>query len=217
MGVHQPAKGSVMSSEVMSTDSDGASASSLLGETIGANLRRIAAAHPQAEVLVDAPTGRRWTYAAFDAETDTLARGLIASGLRVGDRVGIWAPNCAEWVLLQYATAKAGVILVNINPAYRSHELGYVLRQSGVRLLVSAESFKTSNYRAMVEDVSGELATLKKVIYLGSADWDELFVVGGMPIAGGEDQLAEREAMLVFEDPINIQYTSSTTGCPKGA
>jgi len=110
-----------MSSEVMLSYSHGASASALLGETIGTNLRRIAAAHPRAEVLVDAPTGRRWTYAAFDAETDTLARGLIAAGLRAGDRVGIWAPNCAEWVLLQYATAKAGLILVTINPAYRSH------------------------------------------------------------------------------------------------
>src|SRR5258708_3770014 len=197
--------------------SHGGSSTELLGETIGANLRRAAAQYPEAEVMVDAPTGRRWTYARFDAETDVLAAGLIASGLMAGDRVGIWAPNCAEWVQLQYATAKAGVILVNINPAYRSHELGYVLRQSGVRLLVSAESFKTSNYRAMVEDVSGDLPGFEKVIYLGSADWDELFVVGAMPVAGGEDQLAEREAVMGFDDPINIQYTSGTTGFPKGA
>ena len=135
--------------------SHGTSPQPLLGETIGANLRRIAAAHGGREALVDVPSGRRWTYAEFDADTDTLARGLIAAGMKAGDRVGIWAPNCPEWVLLQYATAKAGVILVNINPAYRSHELGYVLRQSGVRLLVSAESFKSSNYRAMIEDVSG--------------------------------------------------------------
>ena len=120
-------------------------------------------------------------------------------------------------MLLQYATAKAGIILVNINPAYRSHELSYALRQSGVRLLVSAESFKTSNYRAMIEEVSGGLPGLERVIYLGSADWDELFVVGRMPIAGGGDQLAERQAMLSFDDPINIQYTSGTTGFPKGA
>ena len=197
--------------------SHGTSPQTLLGETIGANLRRIAAAHGGREALVDVPSGRRWTYAEFDADTDTLARGLIAAGMKAGDRVGIWAPNCPEWVLLQYATAKAGVILVNINPAYRSHELGYVLRQSGVRLLVSAESFKTSDYRAMVEEVSGNLPDLQRVIYLGSADWDELFVVGAMPIAGGEDQLAEREAMLGFDDPINIQYTSGTTGFPKGA
>jgi fatty-acyl-CoA synthase len=197
--------------------SHGTSPRTLLGETIGANLRRIAAAHGGREALVDVPSGRRWTYAEFDADTDTLARGLIAAGMKAGDRVGIWAPNCPEWVLLQYATAKAGVILVNINPAYRSHELGYVLRQSGVTLLVSAESFKTSDYRAMVEEVSVNLPDLRRVIYLGSADWDELFVVGAMPIAGGEDQLAEREAVLAFDDPINIQYTSGTTGFPKGA
>jgi fatty-acyl-CoA synthase len=197
--------------------SHGTAEQTLLGETIGANLTRIAAAFGDREAVVDVPAGRRWTYAQLDADTDTLARGLIAAGIKGGDRVGIWAPNCAEWVLLQYATAKAGVILVNINPAYRSHELSYALRQSGVRLLVSAESFKTSNYRAMVDGVRGGLPGLDRVIYLGSADWDELFVVGRMPIAGGGDQLAERQAMLSFDDPINIQYTSGTTGFPKGA
>ena len=197
--------------------SHGTAEQTLLGETIGANLSRIAAAFGDREAVVDVPAGRRWTYAQLDADTDTLARGLIAAGIKAGDRVGIWAPNCAEWVLLQYATAKAGVILVNINPAYRSHELGYALRQSGVRLLVSAESFKTSNYRAMVEQVRDGLPGLQRVIYLGSADWDELFVVGQMPIAGGGDQLAERQAVLSFDDPINIQYTSGTTGFPKGA
>jgi fatty-acyl-CoA synthase len=197
--------------------SHGTAEQTLLGETIGANLTRTAAAFGDRDAVVDVPAGQRWTYAQLDADTDTLARGLIAAGLKTGDRVGIWAPNCAEWVLLQYATAKAGIILVNINPAYRSHELNYALRQSGVRLLVSAESFKTSNYRAMIEEVSGGLPGLERVIYLGSPDWDELFVVGRMPIAGGGDQLAERQAMLSFDDPINIQYTSGTTGFPKGA
>jgi fatty-acyl-CoA synthase len=197
--------------------SHGTAEQTLLGETIGANLTRTAAAFGERDAVVDVPAGRRWTYAQLDADTGTLARGLIAAGIKAGDRVGIWAPNCAEWVLLQYATAKAGIILVNINPAYRSHELSYVLRQSGVRLLVSAESFKTSNYRAMIEEVRGSLPGLQRVIYLGSADWDELFVVGRMPIAGGEDQLAERQAVLSFDDPINIQYTSGTTGFPKGA
>ncbi len=197
--------------------SHGTAEQTLLGETIGANLARTAAAFGDRDAVVDVPAGRRWTYAQLDADTDTLARGLIAAGIKAGDRVGIWAPNCAEWVLLQYATAKAGIILVNINPAYRSHELNYALRQSGVRLLVSAESFKTSNYRAMIEEVSVGLPGLERVIYLGSADWDELFVVGRMPIAGGGDQLAERRAMLSFDDPINIQYTSGTTGFPKGA
>jgi len=218
MGVHQPAKGSVMSSEVMLSYSHGASGSALLGETIGTNLRRIAAAHPRAEVLVDAPTDRRWTYAAFDAETDTLARGLIAAGLRAGDRVGIWAPNCAEWVLLQYATAKAGVILVNINPAYRSHELRFALRQSGVRVLVSAQRFKTSDYRAMVGEVGPDLPDLEDVIYLGTPQWDALLLAGRSGAdAAGSDPLAAREAILSFDDPINIQYTSGTTGFPKGA
>ena len=197
--------------------SHGTAEQTLLGETIGANLTRTAAAFGDRDAVVDVPAGRRWTYAQLDVDTDTLARGLIAAGIKAGDRVGIWAPNCAEWVLLQYATAKAGIILVNINPAYRSHELNYALRQSGVRLLVSAESFKTSNYRAMIEEVSVGLPGLERVIYLGSADWDELFVVGRMPIAGGGDQLAERQAMLSFDDPINIQYTSGTTGFPKGA
>jgi fatty-acyl-CoA synthase len=196
--------------------SHGASSQPLLGETIGANLRRVAAAHPDREAVVDVPAGRRWTYAQFEADTDALARGLIAAGLRKGDRVGIWSPNCGEWVLLQYATAKAGVILVNINPAYRSHELGYALRQSGVRVLVSAETFKTSNYRAMIDEVAGDLPQLERVIYLGSAEWEALLApAGGRP--GEPDLLAEREAGLAFDDPINIQYTSGTTGFPKGA
>jgi fatty-acyl-CoA synthase len=212
-----------MSSEATLSYSHGASASPLLGETIGANLRRVAAAFPDAEVLVDVPAGRRWTYAAFDAETDTLARGLIASGLTAGDRVGIWAPNCSGWVQLQYATAKAGIILVNINPAYRSHELSFVLRQSGVRRLVSAERFKTSDYRAMIDEVRPELTELEDVIFLGTPQWDALFDAGGSGGAGrttdgsGADPLLSREASLSFDDPINIQYTSGTTGFPKGA
>jgi fatty-acyl-CoA synthase len=199
--------------------SHGASGVPLLGETIGANLRRIAATYPDREALVDVPTGRRWTYAGLDLDTDGLARGLIAAGVEAGDRVGIWAPNCAEWVLLQYATAKAGIVLVNINPAYRSSELGYALRQSSVRLLVSAESFKTSSYRAMVDEVRGgpdAPGQLEKVIYLGSPEWEALLAAGpGIP--GDFGPLAEREASLSFDDPINIQYTSGTTGFPKGA
>jgi fatty-acyl-CoA synthase len=136
-----------------------------------------------------------------------------------GDRVGIWAPNCAEWVQLQYATAKAGVILVNINPAYRNHELGFALRQSGVRMLVSAESFKTSDYRAMIDEVTPDLPALENVVYLGTAQWDALFIAGraGSGASPDTDPLAVREASLSFDDPINIQYTSGTTGFPKGA
>ena len=209
-------KGDIMTSPARPSYRHGTCDLPLLGETIGENLRRVAAMFPGREAVVDVPTGRRWTYARLDADTDALARGLIAAGMRKGDRAGIWAPNCAEWVLLQYATAKAGVILVNINPAYRSHELAYALRQSGVRLLVSAESFKTSDYRGMIEEARGGLDALEQVIYLGTRAWDSLLTAGGPP-AEGPDPLAEREATLAFDDPINIQYTSGTTGFPKGA
>ncbi len=120
----------------------------LLDETIGANFERTASTYPDVEALVDVTSGRRWTYAELNAEIDCVARALMASGIERGDRVGIWAPNCAEWTILQYATAKIGAILVTINPAYRTHELAYVLRHSGARLLVSATTFKTSDYRA---------------------------------------------------------------------
>jgi fatty-acyl-CoA synthase len=194
--------------------SHGTSSIPLLGETIGDNLRRIADQFGDSEVVVDVPSARRWTYRQFDADTDALALGLLAAGIKARDRVGIWSPNCAEWVLLQFATAKIGAILVNINPAYRTHELEFVLRQSGVRLLVSAESFKTSNYRAMVGEVSDGLDSLERVIFLGTPEWDELFASGRKADTGA---LAERETELAFDDPINIQYTSGTTGFPKGA
>src|SRR5215469_2608803 len=200
-----------MSSGTQLSYSHGASGTALLGETIGENLRRMAATFPDSEAVVDVPTGRRWTYRQFDADTDALARRLLAAGIEARDRVGIWAPNCADWVLLQYATAKAGVILVNINPAYRSHELGYALRQSGVSMLVSAESFKTSDYRAMIEQVRPDLPDLQEVTYLGTGAWDTL-LRGPGPGYDGTDPLAEREASLSFDDPINIQYTSGTTG-----
>jgi fatty-acyl-CoA synthase len=192
----------------------------LIGETIGTNLREAATAFPGNEALVDVPSGRRWTYGQLDSDTDAVALGLLGLGIGQGDRVGIWAPNCAEWVLTQYATAKIGAILVNINPAYRSHELGYVLGQSGVRLLVSAESFKTSDYRAMVEEVrgGGGLDGLERVIYIGTQDWDDLVAAGSVTLAeGGEAELQRRGDALAFDDPINIQYTSGTTGFPKGA
>src|SRR5689334_23451355 len=143
----------------------GAATEPLLGETIGANLRRTAARVGYRDALVDVPSGQRWTYHRLDSEVDSLARGLLALGVAKGERVGIWAPNVPEWVLVQYATARIGAILVNINPAYRSHELSYVLTQAGIRTLISAERFKTSDYRAMVDEVRGQCPDLAEVFY----------------------------------------------------
>ena len=193
---------------------NGPSAQPLLGETIGENLERTAARVPDHLALVSRHQNRRYSYAEFNAAVDEVARGLLALGLRAGDRMGIWSPNCAEWVLVQYATARAGVILVNINPAYRTSELAYVLDQSGCRMLVAAPSFKTSNYEAMIEEVRGDLPALEKVILLGTGSWDEL-ITGAASVT--DEALRERSAELQFDDPINIQYTSGTTGFPKGA
>ena len=134
----------------------GVSATPLLGDTIGANLAKTVAAFPDRDVLVERASGRRWTYGQFADDVDAVALGLRDLGIVKGDRVGIWAPNCAEWMLVQYATAKLGAILVNINPAYRLHELEFVLNQAGVRTLVSAKEFKTSDYAAMIEERSEE-------------------------------------------------------------
>ncbi|MGW4739306.1 AMP-binding protein [Nocardia xishanensis] len=190
----------------------GTSDAPLLGDTIGANLDRTAAAHPDREALVDLPTGRRWTYRELVEAVDALASGLAACGLGKGDRVGIWAPNCAEWFLVQYATAKLGAILVNINPAYRTSELGYVLRQAGVRMLIAAPEFKTSNYVAMIEEVRPECPGLEQVLILGDPAW---VAAADAPI--DTERLAAIAPTLSADDPINIQYTSGTTGFPKGA
>ncbi len=186
----------------------------LLGDTIGDNLARTVARLPDAEALVDVPTGRRWTYAEFDADATALALGLLADGIEAGDRIGIWSPNCPEWTLLQYATAKVGAVLVNVNPAYRSHELAYVVRQSGMRLLLSAVSHKASDYRAMIDDVRADCHDLRDVVYIGHDSWDGLVASGR---GASLDQLAGRMATLSSDDAINIQYTSGTTGFPKGA
>jgi fatty-acyl-CoA synthase len=192
----------------------GASSTPLLGETIGANLERTAERVPDRLALIARHQGLRMTYAQFNEEVDRVARALLAAELEPGDRVGIWSPNRAEWALVQYATAKAGVILVNINPAYRTHELAFVVRQSGCRMLIAAPSFKTSDYVAMVDEVRGELPDLERVVFFDSDSWDEL-LAGADDVSGGA--LAERAAGLDFSDPINIQYTSGTTGFPKGA
>src|SRR5690348_16775406 len=194
--------------------SHGTSDVPLLGETIGANLERTAARFGDREAIVSRHQGRRYTYAELDDAVDVVARGLLDLGLEPRDRVGIWSPNNFEWVLVQYATAKVGVILVNINPAYRTSELEYALRQSGCRLLIAAPSFKTSDYVSMVESVRSGLPGLERVIFLGSPAWDELLGAGA---SAGMDGLRSRQDELDFDDPINIQYTSGTTGFPKGA
>ncbi|MGC1752685.1 MAG: AMP-binding protein [Trebonia sp.] len=184
----------------------------LLGDTIGENLDAAVRRFPDRPALIDVPAGRRWSYAELAADVDALALGLLAAGVTVGDRVGIWAPNCAEWVLTQYATAKIGAVLVNINPAYRTSELEFVLNQSGARLLVAAQRLKTSDYAAMIAEVRPRCAALEQVVLLGTGEWDALLETG---------RRADRGALgaieLSADDPINIQYTSGTTGFPKGA
>jgi fatty-acyl-CoA synthase len=191
----------------------GISDTPLLGDTIGDNLDRTIAAFGDREALVSVHQDLRYTYSQFGEAVDRCARALIAAGIEAGDRVGIWSPNCAEWALVQYATAKAGIILVNINPAYRTSELAYVLKQSGCRMLVAATAFKTSDYVQMVDDVRGDLDGLERVVFIGR-DWEE-FIAGGERVSA--DELRERQAATQFDDPINIQYTSGTTGFPKGA
>src|SRR4051794_9901215 len=190
----------------------GTSTKPLLGETIDANLRRAVERFGDREAVVDVAAGRRLTYRELDAEVERVARGLLARGVEKGDRVGIWAPNRIEWFLVQYATARIGVILVNINPAYRTHELAYVLGQAGISMLVSARSFRTSEYHSMIDEVRGDLAGLRDVVYLpgqeGDESWEALLADGESVDA---DAVAVRSAGLDFDDPINIQYTSGTT------
>ena len=187
----------------------GTTQSPLIGETIGSNFDRVASSYSERDALVVSHQDVRWSYRELATRVNRLAGGLIAIGLQPGDRMGIWAPNCAEWVLAQYASAKAGVILVNINPAYRTSELEYVLKQSGCRLLISASAYKTSDYAGMVQEVTPRCGELERTVFLDSGDWDEV-------LAAGESQRSLPEG-LQFDDPINIQYTSGTTGFPKGA
>ena len=192
--------------------SSGESATPLLGDTIGGNFDATVRAFGDREALVDRPTGQRWTYAELAADVDALALGLLEMGIAKGDRVGIWAPNCAEWTLTQYATAKIGAILVNINPAYRARELEFVLNQSGSTLLIAAAKLKTSDYAGMIAEVRPRCPELKTVVLLGSAPWQVLLETGRRLDRGALDAIE-----LDTDDPINIQYTSGTTGFPKGA
>ncbi|HEX4701995.1 MAG TPA: AMP-binding protein, partial [Pseudonocardiaceae bacterium] len=192
----------------------GTSTVPLLGDTIGVNLDRTVAAHGDREAMVDCAAGRRWTYRALADDVTAVALGLLELGVRKGDRVGIWSPNRGEWTLVQYATAKIGAILVNINPAYRVHELEYVLNQAGIRTLVSAREFKTSNYAEMITEVQPRCPAIVDIILLDSPEWDALLATGR---AADPTRLTEIADTLTADDPINIQYTSGTTGFPKGA
>ncbi|MFC8411583.1 AMP-binding protein [Arthrobacter sp. NPDC057259] len=206
----------------------------LIDETIGANFERIAARFPYHDALIEAaavPGGeaRRWSYAKMNDDVDRLARALLAVGVAKGERVGIWSPNCAEWTLLQYATAKIGAILVNVNPAYRSHELEFVVKQNGMRMLVTAPSDKNSDYTAMARQALAECPELKELVFLPAG---QPGLTGAEPENDAEQGYAEllrraddvpyaalkdRMAGLDPHDAINLQYTSGTTGFPKGA
>ena len=194
----------------------------LLDKTVGATLTDATGRWGDAEALVSRHQGVRLSWNELSATTDEAARGLLALGVERGDRVGIWSPTCAEWTLLQFATARVGAILVNVNPAYRPSELAFALDHAGVRLLVTARQFKTSDYHGMLAEVRGGLPALERAIALGDERtrgvddllWSELVALGDTVDAAA---LAAREATLDVHDPINIQFTSGTTGNPKGA
>jgi fatty-acyl-CoA synthase len=199
---------------IAASQAAGPTDSALLDDTIGANLVATVAAHRRREALVDVPGGRRWTYDQLLSEVDVVALGLLALGVEKGDRVGIWAPNCAEWVFVQYATARIGAVLVNINPAYRTHELSYVVGQSGMRTIVAVPELRGSSYAEMIDAARAEHPTLTDVVLIGEESWDALRDAGAR---GDRSTLDAIGAGLSAEEPINIQYTSGTTGFPKGA
>jgi fatty-acyl-CoA synthase len=191
----------------------GASNQPLLGEPIFQNLRRTAERVKDREALVSAHQGYRATYQELVEQSEGIARGLMARGVSKGDRVGIWSPNRYEWVIVQYATAAMGAILVNINPAYRTHELEYALNQSGISFLILAAGFRQTDYRQMLAEVKGKCPALREALVLEDG-WDALKRDAAKV---RPEALRQLEESLQFDDPINIQYTSGTTGFPKGA
>jgi fatty-acyl-CoA synthase len=211
----------------------GASEPALLEYTIGEALLRAARQWPKQEALVSVHQGIRWTYEQFSFEVDRIAAGLLALGLKVGDRVGVWAPNCAEWTLVQFATARVGMIQVNINPAYRLSEVEYTLNKVGVKALVCAEKFKTSDYVGMINELAPEIATsrpgdlkskrlpdLRIVAQIGGQPgpgWMAFEEIAAQSTGAHVARVEEIAETLDRNDAINIQFTSGTTGLPKGA
>ena len=183
----------------------------LLEQTIGENLHETAERFPDREALVDVAADKRWTYREFVRDVRSLATGLDRLGVRTGDRVGIWGPNSWEWVLTQYAAAEIGAILVNINPSYRQHEVDFALAQAGISTVISSPAFKTSDYAGMLEAARPNASELQNVVLMGTPEWDALFV------EPDESRLASIAGGLHADDAVNIQYTSGTTGRPKGA
>ena len=190
----------------------GASSVALLGETIDENLKKTVAKYPTEDALICSHQNYRATYEEFYDQVIQVAKGLMALGVKRGERVGVWSPNCYQWTLLQYATAKIGAILVNINPAYRTSELIYVINQSGLSVMFSALQFKSSNYKKMMDDAREFTDTIRKAIFWDES-WDR-FLKEGEHIS--DETLRKREEKVQFDDPVNIQYTSGTTGNPKG-
>ena len=211
----------------------GASTKPLIYQTIGNALQVTAETHPEQEALVVCHQDVRWTYQELNRRVDDFAAGLIALGFEPGDRVGVWAPNCAEWVLAQFATSRVGLIQVNINPAYRIHELEYVLNKVSCKGLITAARFKSSDYLAMLQELAPELTAaepgrlsarrlphLQAVIRLGEEETPGCYNFDNIPAragAGEKQQLGKLAAALQPDDAINIQFTSGTTGSPKGA
>lgn len=184
----------------------------LLGETIGENLHNTTLKFPENEALISAHQNYRATYKEFNQQVSDVAKALIHLGVKAGDRLGIWSPNRYEWVLLQYATARIGIIMVNINPAYRTSELSFVLNQAEIKYIFAALSFKSSNYRQMIDDAREFTPFLKEEIFFDD-NWDA-FLKGAEKVS--DEELQKWEEKVQFDDPVNIQYTSGTTGFPKG-